>query len=82
MLLDGTQFEAEPGLTSVDILDFELASYLNFEAEVFFPEGEDIKQIEHFGVHVRDDGTVFYGLHLDGVVDRDQHHISLDHLAR
>lgn len=51
-----TQFSLEPGLTSVSVLEFSLSSYLNFEAEVNFPEDEGIKQIEQFGVHVNDDG--------------------------
>lgn len=127
-----TQFSLEPGLTSVSVLEFSLSSYLNFEAEVNFPEDEGIKQIEQFGVHVNDDGmhkkiiitsslssacaclfflsslflsslpslslplsssllplshsllsgTVCYGLQMEGIMDRDKHRVSLDHLAR
>ena len=38
-------FEVEAGMTSVQILDFEHTSYLNFEAEVYYPEDEGILQV-------------------------------------
>ena len=37
--------DPQSGLTSVDILDFEQTSYLNFEAEVYYPEDDGIKQV-------------------------------------
>lgn len=79
---EGTQFEVTPGLTSVEILDFGLTSYLNFEAEVHYPEDEGIVQVEQFGVHMREDGAVIYGLKVEAIMDRLADSISLDHLAR
>ena len=32
-------------MTSVEILDFEHTSYLNIEAEVYYPEEEGILQV-------------------------------------
>ena len=51
-----TQFEMEPGATAVSILEFDQSEYLNFEAEVHFPEDEGVLQVEQFGVHVNEHG--------------------------
>eukprot|EP01047_Picozoa_sp_COSAG01_P060739 COSAG01_NODE_7489_length_3188_cov_1.910651_4_plen_64_part_00 len=53
-------FEQEAGtdLTEVLLLDFYPETYVNFEAEVHFPEDEDIVQVEHMGVHVDHLGNV------------------------
>ena len=49
-------------------------SYVNYEAEVHFKGRErDIVQVENFGVHVHESGTVCYGLRLDAVMDRIGH---------
>lgn len=57
------QFEQEgqTSLTEVQLLDFSPETYVNFEAEVHFPEDEDIVQIENMGVHVDHQGSVVYG---------------------
>jgi len=34
-----TNFKVPPGLTNVDIIDFSLARFVNFESEISFPEG-------------------------------------------
>jgi hypothetical protein len=78
----GTKFEVEPGLTSVDILDYTLTKHLNFEADIRLPEEEGIVQVETFGVSLNADGTVFYGMQLEAVMDRIKDNISLDHLSR
>lgn len=78
----GTQFEVTPGLTSVRILDYDLTKHLNFEAEVYYPEDEGIVQIENFGVHMRDSGSIVYGLKVEAILDRKSDSVSLDHLAR
>jgi len=78
----GTKFSLEPGLTSVQILEFDYSMFLNFEADINFPEEGGVKQIEQFGVHVKDDGLVCCGLFIDAVMDRLKDHISLDHLSR
>ena len=74
--------QAVTGLTSVKILDFDQVFHLSFEAEINYKELPGIVQVESLGAHVRLDGTVCYGLHVDSVMDRIKDHISLDHLAR
>jgi hypothetical protein len=46
----------QPGATGVQVLEFEHSKFLNFVAEVHFPEEEGITQIEQFGVHTQSDG--------------------------
>ena len=48
-------------LTEVLLLDFSPETYVNFEAEVHFPEDEGILQIENIGVHVNHRGNVAFG---------------------
>ena len=40
-----TSVDVEPGLTAVDILEFDLSRFLNFEAAVYYPEDEGILQV-------------------------------------
>jgi hypothetical protein len=61
---------AAEGLTAAYLLDFDETSYVNYEAEVFFPTEPGVVQIEHIGVHVDDSGLSVYGLRLDGVEAR------------
>lgn len=75
-------FEINPGLTNVDILDFHLTRHINFEAEINYPEEDGIVQVENFGLHIRVDGTIVYGMHIEAILDRIKDNISLDHLAR
>jgi len=77
-----SNFEINPGLTSVQILDFNLTRHINFEAEINYPEEEGIVQVECFGLHIRVDGTIVYGMLIEAVLDRIKDNISLDHLAR
>lgn len=79
----GTQIEMSPELTSVDILDYTLTNHINFEAEINFAnQGEDTVQVETFGVSLNAEGTCFYGLQVEAVLDRIKDNISLDHLSR
>ncbi|KAL0584186.1 hypothetical protein ABG067_005960 [Albugo candida] len=77
-----TQFEVPPGLTQVRILDYDPARYINFEAEIHFPEDDGIVQIENFGIHLHVDGTIFYGIHVDAIMDQLSDSISVDLLSR
>lgn len=79
---DGTKFEVAPGLTSVNILDYTLTKHINFEADIKLPEDDGIVQVETFGVSVNADGTAFYGMQVEAVMDRIKDNISLDHLSR
>ena len=77
-----TQFDVPPGLTQVTILDFDFVHFINFEAEINYPEEDGIVQVENFGMHLNVDGTIVYGVFVDAVVDRLHDDISVDHLAR
>ena len=39
-------------------------------------------QVENFGMHLRVDGTIVYGVYVEAVLDNQADHISLDHLSR
>ena len=77
-----TQCEIPAGLTNVSILDHDTTSFTNIEAQVHYPEDDGIVQVEHFGIHLRKDGTVVHGLMVESVMDRILENISLDNLAR
>ena len=36
----GTKFEVPPGLTKIEILDYHCATYVNLEADIYFPEDQ------------------------------------------
>jgi WD repeat-containing protein 35 len=78
----GTKLEMSPELTSVDILDYTLTNHINFEAEITFSASEDVIKVETFGVSLNAEGTCFYGLQVEAVMDRIKDNISLDHLSR
>ena len=77
-----TKFSVPPGLTQVTILDYDFVHFINFEAEINYPEEEGIVQVENFGMHLNVDGTIIYGVFIDAVVDRKSDDISVDHLSR
>ena len=60
-------FKVEPGLTQVSILDFNDTKFINFEAEINFPEGEGIIQVEEFGMHYGVEGKVLYGMRIEAI---------------
>merc|ERR1719506_912522 len=74
--------EMSPEMTAVDILDYSLTNHINFEADIHFPEAPGIVQVETFGVSMNAEGTCFYGMQIEAVLDRIKDNISLDHLAR
>ena len=77
-----TRIEMSPELTSVDILDYTLTNHINFEAEINFHQGSGVVQVETFGVSLNAEGTCFYGLQVEAVMDRIKDNVSLDHLSR
>lgn len=77
-----TQFEVPPGLTEVRILDYDPVRFINFEAEINFPEDDGIVQVENFGIHLNVDGTIFYGIKVDAIMDKRADSISVDLLSR
>lgn len=72
----GTGMEVEPGLTSVNILDYTLTKHINFEADIHLPEDPGIVQVETFGCSINADGTLFYGMQIEAVMDRIKDNIS------
>eukprot|EP00753_Platysulcus_tardus_P005798 PLAT13700.1.p1 GENE.PLAT13700.1~~PLAT13700.1.p1 ORF type:complete len:821 (-),score=427.14 PLAT13700.1:62-2524(-) len=77
-----TKFDMPPGMTSVTILDYSLTRHINFEADINFPEPPGIVQVETFGVHMDSNGSMFYGMQLEAVMNRIKDNISLDLLSR
>lgn len=77
-----TNVEMSPEMTAVDILDYTLTNHINFEAEIKFSEDSGVVQVETFGVSLNAEGTCFYGMQVEAVMDRIKDNISLDHLSR
>ena len=78
----GTAMELSPELTSVEILDYTQTNHINFEAEIRFREDPGVVQVETFGVSLNAEGTCFYGMQVEAVMNRIKDNISLDHLSR
>jgi hypothetical protein len=85
-LIDGdsskTSLELSPELTSVEVLDYTQTNHINFEAEIRFREDPGVVQLESFGVSMNAEGTCFYGMQLESVMNRVKDNFSLDHLSR
>ncbi|RLN92803.1 hypothetical protein BBJ28_00010271 [Nothophytophthora sp. Chile5] len=77
-----THFEVTPGLTQVKILDFDAIRFINFEAEINFPENDGVIQVENFGMHLHVSGAVLYGVKIDAIMNHTERAIPLDLLAR
>ena len=78
----GTAMELSPELTSVEVLDYTETNHINFEAEIRFREDPGVVQVETFGVSLNAEGTCFYGMQVEAVMNRIKDNISLDHLSR
>jgi hypothetical protein len=77
-----SQLAVDPGLTTVDVLDYSPTEHVNFEADIHYPEESDIIQVETFGVSMNASGCNFYGMQIEAVMDRIKDNISVDHLSR
>ena len=77
-----TTLEIPVGLTKVSVNSYDMAQWINIEAEVEYPEDEGIIQVENFGIRYQRDGTTLYGLKLEAVMEAVLNDISLDNLAR
>ena len=77
-----TSFETSDTLTKVTIKDYDPVRHINFEAEIFAPMPEGVIQIENFGVNIRTDGTITFGLFIDAISSYGRDHVSLDFLSR
>ncbi|GMF25436.1 unnamed protein product [Phytophthora fragariaefolia] len=78
----GTQISVEPGLTSINILDYTMTNHVNFEADIHFPEAPGVVQVETFGCSLTAAGSCMYGMQVEAIMDRIKDNISLDHLSR
>lgn len=78
----GTALELSPELTAVEILDYTQTNHINFEASIRFREDAGVVQVETFGISLNAEGTCFYGIQLEAVMNRIKDNISLDHLSR
>ncbi|KAH9080029.1 hypothetical protein Ae201684P_020608 [Aphanomyces euteiches] len=78
----GTQIAVDPGLTSINILDYSLTNHVNFEADIHYPEAPGVVQVETFGCSLTASGACFYGMQVEAIMDRIKDNISLDHLSR
>ena len=65
-----TTIETAHELTSIEILDYTLTNHINFEAEIRFAEDPGVVQVETFGISVNAEGTCFYGMQIEAVMDR------------
>ena len=77
-----TSLELSPQLTLVEVLDYTQTNHINFEAEIRFREDPGVIQVETFGISMNAEGTCFYGMQLEAVMNRIKDNISLDHLSR
>lgn len=80
--ISDTRVAVRPGLTSITVLDYQSSSYVNFEADIHFPEAAGILQIEAFGCSVLATGSCFYGMQIEAIMNHVRDHVSLDHLSR
>ena len=65
----GTSFSVPTGLTSVSILDYDETEFINFEAEINYPESPGIIQVRHLHRACRRDRVPFCS-RVCGGVDR------------
>lgn len=50
------------------ILDYDFVRFINFEAEIHYPEEEGVIQIENFGMHLSVDGSIVYGIIVEAIL--------------
>lgn len=77
-----TGLDTQPGMTSISVLDYDEPAFVTIEAEVMLPEEEEIVQLECFGIHIRMDGTIVYGLVVEAIANKIKDDLSVDSLAR
>ena len=77
-----SELSTPPGTTDVKILDFDFVKFINFEAEVNFPEEGGVIQVETFGMHLNVDGTIIYGMTIEAIMERTAESINVDNLSR
>ena len=80
---ESASMEVSPGLTQVEVLDYDYAKGINFQAHIEMPNsGDDTVQLEELGIHISVDGLCSYGMRVEAVQDRLADAINIDLLAR
>jgi WD repeat-containing protein 35 len=80
---DSASLELSPGLTQVNVLDYDYGKGINFQAHIEMPfSGDDIVQLEELGVHISVDGLCSFGMRIEALQDRLADAINIDQLAR
>jgi hypothetical protein len=80
--VSGNSFEASPGHTSIRVLDFEFGKYINFEADIRYPESEGVVQIEFFGINMNANGCVTYGMRMEAIGVHIADRVQLEGISR
>ncbi|KAF1792283.1 Pentatricopeptide repeat [Phytophthora cactorum] len=69
----GTQISVDPGLTSINILDYTMTNHVNFEADIHFPEAPGVVQVETFGCSLTAAGSCLYGMQVEAIMDPEEY---------
>jgi len=69
-------------MTKVYVVDYDPTDFVMFEAEINYPEEDDIIQEETFGCYVDHTGRVVYGMEMVSVEDQEADGISIDNISR
>ena len=80
--VSGNSFEASPGLTSIRVLDFEFGKFINFEADIRYPESEGVVQVEFFGINMNASGCVTYGMRMEAIGIHIADRVQLEGISR
>ena len=69
--------------TQTTLLDWNFVSQINYESMIQEPcFGAELRRLEHFGIHVNQDGTVLCGVQIEAVSDKEWDEISPELLVR
>lgn len=80
--VSGNSFEASPGHTSIRVLDFEFGKFINFEADIRYPESEGVVQVEFFGINMNANGCVTYGMRMEAIGVHIADRVQLEGISR
>jgi hypothetical protein len=78
----GNSFEASPGVTSIRVLDFEFGKFINFEADIRYPESDGVVQVEFFGINMNANGCVTYGMRMEAIGVHIADRVQLEGISR
>jgi hypothetical protein len=64
------------------VLDFEFAKYINFEADIRYPESDGVVQVEYFGINMNASGCVTYGMRIEAIGIHIADRVQLEGISR